>query len=350
MNDERRRPRAWPRVTMKDVAREANVSDATVSRVLDGASTVSAEARSAVMEAVRRTGYIRNGAASQLAGSRSDVLGLLIRDVANPYYGLMHSELQRGVADRGLRLLTVSPTFTQDFHEEVIGLDHLLEQRVRGLLIATGTLPLERAAAFAAFVPMVVLGRPTDLGDVHSIAYDERANGYLAADEVLARGHRDVAVVATASEASFVENARSEAMIERLGAGGARPVPVPRDAQTPMSAVIAGIEALTREKRVTAAMFPSDGSLLAFLEAVQHSDLRVPEDLSVTGVDGVLPGISLLGLSTVRLPVEGISARGVEVMAAQLDGTGDDAPVREVLPATFLAGRTLVPVDGRAAR
>ncbi|MGP6170407.1 LacI family DNA-binding transcriptional regulator [Microbacterium sp. A196] len=346
MSDATRRPRAWPRVTMKDVAHEAKVSDATVSRVLDGSTSVSEETKAAVMDAVRRTGYIRNGAASQLAGSRSDVLGLLIRDVRNPYYGLMHSELQRGISDRGLRLLTVSPTFTQDYHDEVIGLDHLLEQRVRGLLIATGTIPLERAAAFAEYVPMVVLGRPTSLGGVHSIAYDEHANGHLAADEVFARGHRDVAVIATSRDASFVEHARSEAMIARLQEKGARPVRVQTRSWARLSDVTPAVVAMVREKRVTAAMFPSDERLITFLDSIDGTGIRVPEDLSVTGIDGVLPGLSLLGLSSVRLPVEAVSARGVEVMAAQLDGTRANEPVREVFTASFIAGRTLQPISG----
>lgn len=335
------RRRAWPRVTMKDVAREANVSDATVSRVLDGSRSVTEETRAAVMDAVRRTGYIRNGAARQLAGSSSDVLGVLLRDVRNPYYGLLHSELQRGAAEHGMRLLTVSPTYTQDFSEEVSGLDRLLEQRVRGLVIATGTIPLEHVSRFAEFVPVVVIGRPVDLGGIHSIAYDEPANGRMVADEVFVRGHRDVAVVATSPDTSFVENARSEAMISRLTELGARPIRVQPMSFARDSDVTPELVDLVRAGRITAAMFPSDERLVSFLESVQPLGIRVPEDLSVTGVDGVLPGISLLGISTVRLPVERVTERGIEVMTAELGAAATGVPVHEVHKAWFLAGRTL---------
>ncbi|MCR2782997.1 LacI family DNA-binding transcriptional regulator [Microbacterium sp. zg.B96] len=340
-----RRTRTWPRVTMKDVAREANVSDATVSRVLDGSAGVSESTRSAVLDAIRRTGYIRNGAARQLAGSASDVVGLLVRDVRNPYYGLLHSELQHGATERGLRLLTVSPAFMQGVTHELNALDHLLEQRVRGLLIATGTIPLDRVATFAEFVPVVVVGRPVTLEGIHSIAYDEPANGRLAAEEVWAHGHRDVAVVATAEAVSFVEHSRSEAMIARLRELGARPVPVHTDSFARLSDVTPELVRLTREGRVSAAMFPSDERVVAFLESTQGTQLRVPEDLSVTGVDGVLPGLKLLGLSTVRLPAEELARRGIEVMAEELGTSDSRPPVREVYPSTFIAGHTLRRAD-----
>ena len=344
MTPEHRR-RAWPRITMKDVAREAGVSDATVSRVLDGSSGVTDATRAAVLEAIKRTGYIRNGAARQLAGSGSDVVGLLVRDVRNPYYGLLHSELQHGASQRGLRLLTVSPAFMQGVKDEVDGLDHLLEQRVRGLLIATGTIPLDRVATFAEHVPVVVVGRPVHTDGIHFIAYDEPANGRLAAEAVWDSGHRDVAVVATTEDASFVEHSRSEAMISRLAELGARPVRVSTSSFARESAVTSDLVRLVHERRVTAVMFPSDERAVAFLESIHGTGLRVPEDVSVTGVDGVLPGLRLLGLSTVRLPAETIARRGIEVMAAALASPDIAQPVHEVVPAAFLPGRTLQPVD-----
>ncbi|HEY5833694.1 substrate-binding domain-containing protein [Streptomyces sp.] len=106
------------------------------------------------------------------------------------------------------------------------------------------------------------------------------------------------------------------------------------------------IIALQRTGRITAAMFPSDWRLLAFLPHAQAAGLRVPEDLSLTGCDGILPGIDLLGFTTVRIPVEQAAQRAVEVMKALLDDRARTPTEHELLPGTLVPGRSLGPVPG----
>lgn len=341
MTDDSRRSRGWPRVTIRDVAQAANVSDATVSRVLTGTTFVAEETRTAVLEAIQRTGYIRNNAARQLAGHDSDVVGLLIRDTRNPYYGRVNSELQFHSSERGLHMLTVTRGHPQRAEADVAGVQHLLEQRVRGIFVASGVTPLDQLTPMSQFVPIVVIGRIVEAGDIHSIAYDEEATGHLAADELIERGHYDVAVVLPPAEVSAVENIRATAMIQRLREAGRRPVIIPAPTAGVRDEGIAEILELTRTRQITAAMFASDQRVLAFLTAAQAGGVVVPEDVSITGVDGVLPGIDLLGLSTVRLPIESVTQRAVEVLAAHLAAKGKVEAVREIHPATFMTGRML---------
>lgn len=333
----------WSRVTIRDVAHEAKVSDATVSRVLTGTAVVADETREAVLAAIDRMGYIRNSAARQLTGQLSDVVGLLIRDTRNPYYGKMNAELQYHSSRLGLHMLTVTRSNPERADSEVVGLRHLLEQRVRGILIATGVLPQERLLPIAEAVPIVMIGRTAVADRVHSIGYDNDEVGAMVADEVLARGHRRIAVTLPPEEVSASEHPRAAAMVARIEQAGGVPVIVPVPTIGRIEEGLPEIIELARRQEITAAMFSSDERLLAFLTAAQATGIRVPDDVSATGVDGVLPGLDLLGLSTVRLPVEKLAERAVEVLRSHLDPDADLPPVREVYPASFITGRTLGP-------
>lgn len=334
----------WPTVTMADVAREAQVSTATVSRILDGVVPVAEATRAKVLDAIARTGYIRNEAATRLARGSSDTVGLLLRDPSNPYYGRLHAELQLRTAQHRMQLLTVASPPVHVAPNESSGLRRLLEHRVGGILVATGLIDPHVLLPFVASIPTVVLGRPEDHPSLHTVAHDEQANGYLIADQVLAHDHADVAVVVPVYHPDLlVEHRRGTFTAERLRAGGANvttiDVPPPRSSDPDM--VNAAVIDLVRRRKVTAVMFPADMRLLAFLSAAQQAQLRIPDDVSATGVDGVLTGIELLGLATVRLPIETLARRGLEIISAQMSANGPIEIRHESLTGTFMPGRTL---------
>jgi len=339
----------WPRVTMADVAREANVSNASVSRYLDGVVPVSEATRAAIVTAIEKTGYIRNDAARQLAKTTSDTVGLLLRDPRNPAYGAMHAELQARTAQRRLQLLTVASPLDFPEADERAGLRRLLQNRVGGMLIATGVIAPEELVPFVSAVPTVVLGRPEEHPALHAVCYDEVANGRLIADQVLALGHRDVAVVVPGRQVSVAEHLRSTVIVERLRAGGAHAVTVPTDhsVRYPADRSTSEVVKLARAGRVSAVMLPTDMRLLAFLGEAQQAGVRVPEDVSATGIDGLLPGLELLGLATVRLPVETLTRRGMDVltdlMTAELISEHPHTAHHEAHPGDFRPGRTLQP-------
>lgn len=332
----------WPRVTMSDVAREANVSNATVSRILEGKVFVSEQTRAAVEAAIERTGYIRNDAARQLAKTTSDTVGLLLRNPTNPAYGMLHAEVQSQTVQRDRQLLTIASPLGSTEADERAALRRLLESRVGGMLIASAQIPPDELVPFAAKAPTVVLARPEEHPQLHAVSYDEVANGRVVAEAVLLAGHRSVGVVMGESGA---EGLRSRAIADALLGGGAKVVQLPAGVGPgrPGHSAEAAVE-LARSGRVSVIMFPNDLRLLSFLGAAQDAGVRVPDDVSATGMDGILPGLDLLGLATVRIPVETVARRGVEVL---LELISDPAPERthhESHAGTFQPGRTLRPV------
>lgn len=247
--------------------------------------------------------------ARSLAASGSDLIGLLLRGPSNPAYGLLFSELQAEISRLGLQMITVAPAVTEGANYEQAALNRLLGLRVGGMFVSTGVIRTEMLEPFLD----VVIGRPENHPRVYSVSYDEDGNATQLADAVAAQGHRDVAVVSPSVKISVTESRRGQVM------------------------------ALYDAGAITAAMFPTDLRLLAFLSHARAAGIRTPEDLSVTGCDGVLPGIELMGITTLRIPVEQAAVRAAAAMQSMLAAPGQITIEHERLPGTLLPGRTLGP-------
>jgi len=138
------------------------------------------------------------------------------------------------------------------------------------------------------------------------------------------------------------ESLRGRVMSQRLEKHGVTVHRIPSPTFGVLEEGIAEVMALYDAGTITAAMFPSDLRLLAFLSHARAAGVRVPEDLSVTGCDGVLPGVELLGITTVRIPVEQAAVRAA-AMQSMLAKPGRIKVQHELLPGTLLPGRTLGP-------
>lgn len=331
-------------VTMKAVAAAAGVSRATASRVFHGTTPVAPATQEAVRAAAERLGYIPNVMARSLAASSTDILGLLLRGPSNPSYGLLFSELQANISRLGLQMITVAPSPLEGANFERQALNRLLGLRVGGMFVSTGVIPTEMLEPFLDVVPVVIIGRPETHPRVYSVSYDERGNSAQLADAVAAHGHRDVAVVIPGARNSVSENLRGTAMAKRLKKHGVTVHAIPSPTFGETEEGVREVLELQSSGRITAAMFPSDLRLLAFLSHTQAAGVRVPEDLSATGCDGILPGIELMGLTTVRIPVERAAERAATVMSAMLSAPGETEIEHELLPGTLLPGRTLAHV------
>lgn len=328
---------------MAEVAREAGVSRATVSRVLSGSVEVAPERRDRVLAVIDALGYIPSAGAQQLAGGRSRSIGLLIRDSRNPAYGLLHSEVQRRADEAGLEVITAMPASYRGAPHEMDALRRLRALRVGGLLVATGVVRTEDLTQFAPALPVVSVGRPESDPAIYGVSYDEVDNGRMIARALHERGHRRVAVVSPPTEHSLAENLRGRTVTSVLRELGCEIVEV-RTTQfgTATDGTDRVIE-LARTGAVTAAMFSSDLRMLDFVTRARKVGIEVPRDISVIGCDGVLHGLPYMGLASLRVPVEEVACRAVEVIA-QMMADRESVEIRhethpgQLLPAASLGG------------
>lgn len=326
------------RFTMEDVAALAGVSRASVSRVFLDQGKVSEATKAKVWAAASKLGYVPNVMASQLAsGEPGRTLGLLLRDASNPAYGLLFTELQNAAQDADWNLVSMTISRDDEGARQVAALRTLVGMRVRGLIVATGGVSSEQLEPFRTQLPIIRAGRPETLALIHAVSYDETGAATSLADLVWQRGHRRVAVLTTPESVSYPEWIRSTTMTRRLRAlgGAVLPVLAPERAKGVSQAL-----AMVADGAASVIMCPSDLWALEVMRAARDRGLRVPEDVSVSGCDGIIPGVDLLGLTTVRLAVHDLARRTVSCLEHVIDGVGTDT-VRELVPGQLVPGTTV---------
>lgn len=324
--------------TMEDVARAAGVSRSTVSRVFQDGGSVSPEAQIAVREAAQRLGYVPNLVASGLAGGSRQQLGLLIRDATNPAYGHLHAEMHRAATRSGRTLVSVTAFRHEYGTAEVEGLRRLIGLRVGGVFVGTGVTGPEELHRLGSGVPLMILGRPNEDPRIESVSYDERAHGRMVLEEVAARGHRRIGVLTAPLLYSRVFALRCRAVQERAQELGV--VAVPLDLLPVAEGVARALDA-AREQELSCLVCPVDFVALELLRAAAARGTAIGEELSVVSFDGLVDGLDLIGLATVRLPVAAIAADAMarmdEILAAP-----HPLPVRHARHrGRFVPGRSL---------
>lgn len=325
------------RVSMTDVARAAGVSQSTASRALSGAPKVNEKTRRAVEEVAQRLGYVRDLRAADLASSRTTTVGLLIRGAERAFYGALAARIQQETERHDIDLLIVGAA--DDESGQIQAINTLLGHGVGGILIATGRASTEAVEYAATFVPTVSISLGISRPGFDAVNITQTSEEELA-DRVADAGHRHVVVTASPNKLAFTLHARTATFITRL---------VLREVHTTIAAGERGEKDEKLQKSIreaidrgaTAVMTGDDATALRVMEYLDEWGLRCPQDVSVTGFDGV--GVfrsSLLGITTVAQPVELLAARAVELIRRRLDGeTGPAVDIR--IPGGFITGRTL---------
>ena len=180
--------------TIRDVAKRANVSVATVSRVLNGSPKVSESAREAVLLARRELGFYLNANAKALAKQDADVIGLVVSDVSDPYFGIMAKECENAAYEKGNSLL-----ICQVFHDQTRerkAIEKLLSHHCRGIVGHFLTLPDEELKRYMELVPSLVLVNRTLEGfENRCVNVDNRYGEKLAVNELINNGHKQIVYI-----------------------------------------------------------------------------------------------------------------------------------------------------------
>lgn len=326
--------------TMEDVAAAAEVSRASVSRVMLGQSKVSEKTRQKVFAAADRLGYVPNVMASELASQGSSTIGLLLRDATISAYGLLFTKLQEAAHASGLTLISMTIAGDDGESGQVASLRRLMGMRVSGLIVATGKVRSEQLDPFRTRIPIIRAGRPEGTDRIHAVSYDEEEAGRALAALVADAGHRDVAVLVPNAAYSYPEYILTTSIAGGLAVSGVRITPIQVGDST--NGVAEAVR-LAVDKKVTAIMSPSDEHQLDVMRALASAGLRVPEDISVTGRNGIMPGLDLLGLTTYRLGVEELAERTMRNMAALVSEEPPAGVLQEKVSGRLIRGRTVGP-------
>ncbi|MEV7884500.1 LacI family DNA-binding transcriptional regulator [Streptomyces sp. NPDC002817] len=312
-------------VTLADVAARAQVSPATVSRVLNGNYPVAATTRERVLRAVDELDYVLNGPASALAAATSDLVGILVNDIADPFFGIMASAIQSEIGGPGGRAggerLAVTCNTGGSPERELTYLTLLQRQRAAAVVLTGGAVEDKpHAAAVAAKLRrledagtrVVLCGRPPapETGAI-ALTFDNRGGGRELTEHLLGLGHRRLGYIAGPEERTTTRD-RLEGHRVALADAGISEDPrwTVHGRYDRRSGYEATLELLRRDPSLTAVVAANDSVALGACAALRDSGLRIPDDVSVAGFDDLPFSIDAVpALTTVRLPLAEAGAR-----------------------------------------
>jgi LacI family transcriptional regulator len=305
---------------IREVALQAGVSVGTVSNVLNRPELVAAKTRERVFSAISELGFVRNDSARQLRVGRSRTLGLVVLDVANPFF----TDVARGVEEVANRhgLAVILCNSNEDLQKEAAHLDLLSELRVRGVLIN----PVGEASRITKLrergTPVVLFDRLGAPAVECSVAVDDILGGRLAADHLIDHhGHRRFLFVGGPFTLRQVQDRYSgaNAAVEASGDGVEM-----RVMTTPALNVATGrsageqIATLGQSQVPSAVFCANDLVALGVLQALTQAGLRVPDDVAIIGYDDIdFAAAAAVPLSSIRQPRQLLGRRAAELLLAE---------------------------------
>lgn len=341
-------------VTIRDVARAANVSISTVSHVLSGKRPTSGPTRRRVEAVIERLGYRPNSVAQSLVWRRPFALGLIIPDITNPYFPAFARGAEDRVRERGYTLVLGNSDY--DPRREFSYLDLVRSQQLAGAIYCLGDemspILAELRRAVQEGLAVVLVHSP--LANVPTVCADNRQGGCLAAKHLLALGHRRIGVVSALPldegmaerEAGFLDALRAAGLAVDRAA-----IPAAYGDHQIEGGRRATVELLAHEPELTAIFVLNDLMALGALEGARASGRRVPRDLSIIGFDDIpFSALANPPLTTVGQPIRQLGEQAADLLLHVIEHGTAPQPDRGVpnllVPNELIHRGSTAPVGG----
>jgi len=303
-------------VTIYDVAREAGVSMATVSRVVNNNPNVKPQTRKKVFEAIERLGYRPNAVARGLASKKTTTVGVVIPDISNSIF----SEVARGIEDIAnmYHYNIILCNADKKKEKEIRVINTLLEKQVDGLLFMGGVVTDEHIQAFkTSAVPIVLCATTDENSTIASVDIDHEKAAFDAVNVLIEQGHRNIAMISGTLQDPANGFARYQGYKNALEAAG---IPVREEyVRIGNYRYESGLEVtkhfLGLSDRPTAIFAATDEMAIGAIHTLQDSGLKVPDDMSVISVDNIrMASMVRPQLTTVAMPMYDIGAVSMRLL------------------------------------
>jgi LacI family transcriptional regulator len=337
-------------VTIKQVAARAGVSPMTVSRVLNNSPLVTHVTRDRVLQVMEELGYAPNLLARSLVQRQSPIIGLIVTELANPFFAPIISAIQEVVRQHGYFVLIGDSERQPELQANYLG--QFQQVQVGGLLIT----PLTRdTAALAAMrdsgTPVVALARRWEEGDF--VTADNYAGGKMVAEHLIRLGHKLIACVSLDEPDHTAITDRIAGFKDAFSAAGLEASDNPQLLSNSLRVEDGGRAAetfLSLSPRPTAAFVIADRLAIGFVDRLLARGVRIPEDVAVVGYDDIRYSAYLsVPLTTVSLPKQNIGRLAAEILFERLEHRDGKHEWRQVLLEPELIIRSSCGGHSRAA-
>jgi len=312
--------------TIKDIAKKAGVSSATVSRVLNGHPCVRPEVRRTVMEWVEKLGYQPNFVARGLATKKSHLIGVIIREISNPFFAEVVQAIEEAATQNGYSIVLCNTNGNLQREKESVAI--LLSRQVEGLLLVPA---FEEETYLRSLrnkrTNVVIITLPSKWFDW--VAVDHREGGRIVAKHLIGLGHTEFAFVGKEEDEKF------KGFCEELEKAGLR-IPQENLLKTKGCGELTSHEAYHRlreymtkygKPRFSAIFAYNDLAAFGVMQALEEVGVKVGKDVALVGFDNTfLANLVRPSLTSVAQPTAEIGRIGMELLLKRIRGVCDDRP------------------------
>ncbi|EOQ38228.1 LacI family DNA-binding transcriptional regulator [Butyricicoccus pullicaecorum] len=316
------------RVTIKDIARIAGVSYATISRALSGSSEVSEQTRKRILEICKQEGYRTNALARSLTCSKTNVIGLVVPDITNPFYAELALEIETFARQMHYNVMLCNSIHYENNIGELM--DFLISHQVDGIIL--GSSRNEARACLHEYhktIPSVLLGASISDEDeycVNAVSVDNRAGGRMAAEYLLELGHRDITYLGF-RPSSITHQLRYHGFLRAMEQRGLtlNVIENPENSSSLQAGYQLGKQLFAQGLTCTAIFAATDSLALGVIQAADEFNIRIPEDVSLLGFDNIsyaaLPKITL---STIDQRKSALAESAVRLLVSLIEQPSND--------------------------
>lgn len=330
------------RTSLKDVAKEAGVSTATISRHLNGSLDLPEATRARIEAAVSKLHYHPNPHARRLSLGRSDSIALILPDIANPFFAKLAAAIE-GAAEKHGSMVLLHATFNKS-DREMAALRRAAQNQVDGVIFITNRAPEAQVAqALNDFARAVILDEDVPGGNVPRVLCDNELGGVLAGRHLQAAGHRHVAYFGGGVDlhSTQMRLAGLRSGLAREGEPAVEPTLFVGD-HSPTSGRMLAETFLRDANHETAIFSGSDELTVGILEVFHARGIRVPDDFSIISFDDARSlHLFAPAITSVRQPVEDLGQRAVEILFSDAWDQPNFKALTERLPVKLIERRSV---------
>ncbi|MBB5791744.1 LacI family DNA-binding transcriptional regulator [Jiangella mangrovi] len=327
-------------VTLADIARATGLSASTVSRALSDPDKVNPRTRDRVRKIAQDMGYVPNQVARSLTSGRNDLIGLIVPDIANPFFPPIIKAVQARASAKGKTVLIAD---VDEHASDEIQRARVMRKRVDGLVVVSPRTPDDRLDQLAELRPIVFVNR--EVKGAASVIIEDSEGMREAVEHLTALGHRRVGYL-NGPRRSWSNTQRQNAVREACAAHGVDLVEFgPFEPQ-----IQAGVRAadLVHASDVTAVIAYDDMIALGLMARLNERGVRVGPDISVIGIDdSPMSGMAYPTLTSIHVPGSEAGARAVDIVLDLADTAGEAEPAVVQLETRLIVRSSTSPVRDR---
>ncbi len=336
------------RITIKDIARRAGVSTATVSYVINESRYVSPELKSRVLEAIAELGYYPDDNARSLRSRKTSTIGLIVPDNSNPFF----AEIAKGVEDAGFEAgySVILCNSNAMLERERAYLEVLLSKRVEGIILFSTTTGLEQVESIVKRgIPTAIFYRESGNLDVDTFSLDNFKAGYDATRHLIELGHTEIACIKPLSptnpSAQRVDGYKKA--LEDYGLTWQEAL-IPQGNNLISGGERAARELLGSGLRFSAIFACNDAMAIGAMRALREAGFRIPQHISIVGFDDIiLAAYSNPPLTTIASPKQEAGRFAVERLLERINGIHEGGARNFMLETHLIIRESTAPYHNR---